>query len=63
MPGSRNILVIAPDPDDESIGCGGTLCRYTAHGDRVTAVFLSSGELGLEHLPREEAWRIREGGG
>jgi LmbE family N-acetylglucosaminyl deacetylase len=56
----KRIMVISPHPDDESIGCGGTLRLHFERGERVAAVFLTSGELGLKHLPREQAWRVRE---
>ncbi len=55
-----NILVLAPHPDDESIGCGGTLALHSRRGDRVAVVFLTSGELGLKQMPPEEAWALRE---
>jgi len=55
-----NVLVIAPHPDDETIGCGGALCRHQRQGDRPSIVCLTSGELGLKHLPREKAWAVRE---
>lgn len=42
------ILVVAPHPDDESLGCGGTLLRHVDEGDSVhwlivTAMTLSQG--------------------
>ena len=30
-----NILVISAHPDDETLGCGGTLLRHAAKGDRI----------------------------
>ncbi len=42
------ILVVAPHPDDESLGCGGTLLRHIDEGDSVhwlivTAMTMSQG--------------------
>lgn len=32
---SKNVLVIAPHPDDETLGCGGTLLKHKAMGEKV----------------------------
>lgn len=44
-PGSR-VLVLAPHPDDECIGCGGTVRKYVESGARVRVVVLTDGRDG-----------------
>ena len=43
-PAGDRILVIAPHPDDEVIGPGGTLIRAARRGARVRVLYLTSGE-------------------
>jgi LmbE family N-acetylglucosaminyl deacetylase len=38
-------LVVAPHPDDETLGCGGTIALRRAHGAAVDVVFLTDGTL------------------
>jgi LmbE family N-acetylglucosaminyl deacetylase len=42
----NDALVIAPHPDDESIGCGGSLIRHIKAGSRVKVIFLTYGDKG-----------------
>lgn len=39
----ERILVIAAHPDDEVLGCGGTLSKYSDVGSRIRVVFLAEG--------------------
>ena len=39
----RSVLVIAAHPDDEVLGCGGTIARHISRGDKVHSVFMSDG--------------------
>ena len=56
----KNILVISPHPDDEAIGCGGTLRKHILEGDIVEVIFLTSGEKGGHGSSEEETIHIRE---
>jgi len=54
------VLVISPHPDDEVIGCGGTLRRHIENSDVVQVIFLTSGENGVRGQPPDETARRRE---
>jgi LmbE family N-acetylglucosaminyl deacetylase len=58
MPG--NVLVVAPHPDDESIGCGGAVCLHRRRGEPVHLAFLTSGERGIDGTPPETVRSVRE---
>lgn len=53
------VLVIAPHPDDETLGCGGTLLKHVAAGDAVHWLIVTEGKVELGFDP---AWlKVREG--
>ncbi|HEY8995234.1 MAG TPA: PIG-L family deacetylase [Lacunisphaera sp.] len=39
----KNVLVIAAHPDDEVLGCGGTIARLTEEGAHVSVLILANG--------------------
>src|SRR5256885_12089621 len=57
-----SLLSVQPHPDDESIGMGGTLARYSAEGVRTTLVTATRGEVGeildKDLDPKEAAPRL-----
>ena len=57
MSTSERILVIAPHPDDEVLGCGGVIARHSASGDRVQVVVVSRGAPDI--FPPEEVAQTR----
>ena len=41
---TKSVLVIAAHPDDDVLGCGGTIARHVNEGDNVSILLLADGE-------------------
>lgn len=60
-PPAGRVLVLAPHPDDETMGAGGVLTMHAAQGDAITALFVCNGIQGDPEgwYPRDEIVEIR----
>lgn len=61
--GDRDVLVIAPHPDDESLGCGGLLSWAVQGGRKPRVLFLTNGEAshpGSAMFPPERLSAVRQ---
>ena len=60
----RSVLVIAPHPDDESLGCGGTIALLREAGVPVNVIFVSDGSMShpaSKKYPAAHRVLLREG--
>ena len=60
LPLARNVLVLAPHPDDEIFGCGGSLALYRRNGASIHVYVLSDGAGYAEAEDRAEIYLTRQ---
>jgi LmbE family N-acetylglucosaminyl deacetylase len=56
--GKKIVLVIAPHPDDEVLGCGGTIKRFTEEGNKVFVLIVTAGS--PKYYTSEGVGRVRD---
>jgi LmbE family N-acetylglucosaminyl deacetylase len=54
------VMIAAPHPDDEVLGCGGSIACHADAGRQVFVLYLSSGERGCPDCPPANARALRE---
>jgi LmbE family N-acetylglucosaminyl deacetylase len=54
------ILIFSPHPDDDVIGCGGSIAKHIKQGAEVSVVYMTSGDSGSLKYTKEELARTRE---
>lgn len=56
----KNVLVIAPHADDETLGCGGTLLKHQAKGDAIHWLLLTEMSQEAGYQPEQIAKRKQQ---
>lgn len=56
----QKVLVFSPHPDDDVIGCGGSILKHVQKGNVVSVMYITSGEIGSLLHGTKELTRIRE---
>lgn len=51
LPRGARLVVVAPHPDDEVLGCGGLIATHTAQGGEVLLVAVTDGEASHDGAP------------
>ncbi len=54
----KNVLIIAPHPDDEILGCGGIIKKFTDNGLNVSILIMTRGK--KEIYPNERIENVRK---
>ncbi len=50
----KRILIFAPHPDDEVLGCGGTIAKYATEGSSIKVAYVTDGRNGNPRFSAEE---------
>ena len=57
----NKILIIAPHPDDEILGCGGVIAKYIAQKKEIYIAVATNGHLGAPELfPKEGTQKVQK---
>ncbi len=60
IPNAKTVILFAPHPDDDVLGCGGTLIQHINDKSRIILIYLTSGEAAYHTNGRQELAQIRE---
>ena len=55
----KNVMVVGAHADDEALGCGGTIARHVADGDKVHIVIMAEGGTDVRKIEKERRPRTQ----